>query len=453
MSETKETNMGEGLEFIDVKEGLECKRCKNPQACLITRKERFCDRCFIRFIRGKQRKVMLSDQYKVKYGGRAENLDLQRVLLALSLGDSSLALLEIVTSHLKEQYEIHQGRRGYQLVVLHIRELNKHISDAQLKAAVKGVKDRFQEINIELKVLNPDSFVISNETIRKLVLHSDYGAFSQEIELDHSYKVEDLISSCSDKLSAEDLMKIVYDDLILRTADAEGCQTILYGHSMTRMADEILALTVQGRASSLHTLTNDRISVFRGSQYRILFPLRDVFAAEVLAYNKLTDIDKLVLKREQSSTITKNMGIRDLTARYFKHLDANGYSATAATVVKTAEKLTGPNMEPKSQRCQVCGASIYQDPQIWINKITVNEPASLSSSEEMELRHLKELSFSAEPTASLLGEPLVLCYGCIVILNINRMSSSQILWPIANNSQSAAENEILNQYILSDDDD
>lgn len=444
--------MGEALEFIDKKEGLECKRCKNPQACLITRKERFCDRCFIRFIRGKQRKVMLSDQFKVKYGEQAENSELQRVLLALSLGDSSLALLEIVASHLKEQYEIHQGRRGYQLVVLHIRELNRDVSEDQVKAATKRVKDCFQEITIELKELKLDSFVMSDETIRRLVLNSDYGAFSQEVEVGHAYKIEDLINSCSDKLSAEDLMKIVYDDLILRTAAAEHCQTILYGHSMTRMADEILALTVQGRASSLHTLTNDHTINFRGNQYQILFPLRDVFISEVLAYNKLTDMDTLVLKGEKPCAITKNMGVRDLTARYFKQLDANGYSATASTVVKTAEKLTAPSIEPKSKDCQICGASIYQDPQIWINKITVNEPVSLTSPEEEELKHLKELIFAAQPTLSMLGEPLVLCYGCIVILNINRMASSQILWPIANTSLSATENEVLNQYILSDDD-
>lgn len=90
--------------------------------------------------------------------------------------------------------------------------------------------------------------------------------------------------------------------MILRVAAEEGCQTILYGHCMTRLANEIIALTVKGRGSIIHKAITDHVETIDSKEIKVMFPLREILYAEIAAYIKLAELQEFVIE----STIEKS---------------------------------------------------------------------------------------------------------------------------------------------------
>lgn len=446
--------MSQPIQYLDVSENIPCLRCKTETAILISRKEKFCKDCFIRFIRGKQRKQMQDEKYKVKYGKNEENSPVQKVLLTLSCGVSSLVLVDVMTSLLKEQFDMHKGKQGFELVLLNINEYELKALDRSVKDVLEQLVQRFKPINITYKILSLESYVLDQSLLEKIVLNGDFTAYSQSIHHDRDYTLSEVLDLCPNKSSLEDLLTIIYDELILRTACLESCETILYGHSMTRIANEIIALTVKGRGSSIYQTVSDHSVNFRNKDYKIMFPLRDVLFAEILAYSKLSELDTFAVESTKPvSKITKNMTIRDLTTNYFNQLDATGYASTASTVVKTGDKLGAPKFEEDSSICQVCGTEIHQDPKEWLRRITVNKAAPLETEEEKEYaeQYKKASSLIEEPSSTQSKTPINICYGCTVTIS-GIKNESGFIWPIKYPANDE-EREILNEYILTDDED
>ncbi|CUM53749.1 Cytoplasmic tRNA 2-thiolation protein 2 [Debaryomyces fabryi] len=446
--------MSQPIQYLDISENIPCQRCKTETAVLVSRKEKFCKGCFLRFIRGKQRKQMQDEKYKVKYGKNEQNAPKQKVLLTLSCGISSLVLVDVMASLLKEQYDMHKGKQGFELVVLNIDEYELKALDRSTKDVLKQLVECFKPINFTYKILSLESYVLDQSLLEKIVLNGDFTAYSQYINHDKKYTLSELLSLCPNKSSLEDLLTIIYDELILRTAYLESCETILYGHSMTRIANEIIALTVKGRGSSIYQTVSDHTVKFRNKDFKIMFPLRDVLFAEILAYSKLSELDKFAVESTKPvSKITKNMTIRDLTTNYFNQLDATGYASTASTVVKTGDKLGAPKFEEESSICQVCGTEIHQDPKDWLRRITVNKSAPLETEEEKEYaeQYKKASSLIEESNGSQHKTPINICYGCTVTIS-GIKNESGFIWPIKN-TENDEEREILNEYILTDDED
>ncbi|KAK6458925.1 cytoplasmic tRNA 2-thiolation protein 2 [Scheffersomyces xylosifermentans] len=441
-----------------------CQRCKIEKAILISRKEHFCHNCFIRFIRGKQRKQMLDDRYKVRYGPAAEKFGTQKVLLALSGGVSSLVLLDVMSSLLQEQYKSHKGKQGFELVILNVDEFDLEALDRHVNDILPQLVSRYAPIEVDYKVLSLESYIIDQNMLQKVLLSKDFTALQSSIELDKEYTVTDILKLCPNKSSVEDLLTIMYDELILRTAYLEGCETIIYGHSMTRIANEIIALTVKGRGSNIYQAISDHTVHFRGKEFSILFPLRDVLYAEVVAYANLEDLKEFEVKSTVvKSKITKNLTIRDLTTNYFSQLDATGYASTASTVVKTGEKLGAPQVSHEMGSCQICGVYIYQDAKEWLRRITVNDAAPVETEEEKEYVELYKETFGNPEEADVTNsKPVNICYGCIVTLGGVKQDTG-FVWPVKNkeedgerplsNIYSFNKQDILDEYILTDDED
>ncbi|KAG2731064.1 hypothetical protein G9P44_006213 [Scheffersomyces stipitis] len=449
----------------------ECQRCKAVPAVLITRKEAFCKNCFIRFIRGKQRKSMIDERYKVKYGAVQEKIGQQKVLLALSGGVSSLVLTDVVASLLQEQIESHKGRMGFELVLLNIDEFELESLNKRIEEILPILVERYAPVNIQYKVLSIESFLIDRAMIQKVLLNKDFTAIAQRLsDEQNKYTVADMLKLCPNKSSMEDLLTVIYEELILRTAFIENCETIIYGHSMTRIANEILALTVRGRGSSVYKAIADHTVQFMDKEFTILFPLRDVLFAEIIAYADLIELNKLEVKSTiVKSKITKNLTIRDLTTNYFSHLDATGYASTASTVVKTGEKLGAPQFKHSYGRCQICGVEIYQDPKEWLRRITVNDAAPIETEEEQEYVNLyKEALSSSETLDTENTHPVNICYGCIVTLSGAKQDTA-FVWPLKDKDTNVTshfadghvykfdekheDKKVLDEYILTDDEE
>lgn len=439
------------ITYLDENDTKQCQRCKTERAILISRKEHFCKRCFIRFIRGKQRKQMQDDRFRVKYGEVAEKLGVQKVLLALSGGMSSLVLTDVIASLLQEQYEAHKGRQGYELVILNIDEFERNSLNKKAGKMIPKLLYRYSPVNVKYKVLDINSFIMDQEMMQKIVLTKQFSAFEQEIKEGTTYTVEEMLKLCPNKSSVEDFLVVIYEELVLRTAFVEGCQTIVYGHNMTRIANEVIALTVKGRGSNIYRAISDHTVNFRSKEFQIKFPLRDVLAAEIEAYGELSELKEFVLESTKPvSKITKNMTIRDITTLYFHNLDNSGYASTASTVVKTADKLGAPKLSENVVNCQICGVEIPHDPKAWLQRITVSDAHPLETDEERDYAEQYASHFGPENDEHDPQALLNVCYGCIVSLGGVKPDTG-FMWPVKTPLDD--HREILQEYILTDESD
>lgn len=420
--------MSDPVQFLQDSQ-YKCQRCNNESAVLIARKEKFCAGCFVFFMKGKQRKLMLDERYKVKYGAVAERLGTQKVLLPLSFGISSLVLLDMIASLLQEQNLAHKGKQGFELMVMCIEEEENATKIALLDKLLAS----YSPVKIDYKVVTLDSYIV--DPLMRLRVSETFAVIGKTAP-EETLTIPQLLEHASTRSLRADLLSIIRSELIFHTAHAEQCQTILFGHSMTRLANEVISLTVKGRGLEIHTSVVDRTASYAGKYIHIIFPLRDILFAEISAVMKLSShLAEYVVIKEQKSFLVKNMTVEALVGQYFSNLDATGYASTASTVVKTAEKLGAPKASVTAV-CRVCGAEIHQDPRQWVNEITVSKGSPLTTEEEKA--YAKQYSDAMDEDAS--GEIISACYGCTVTLI---GAGDGFTWPVR-----ATKQEILDEYVL-----
>jgi len=402
---------------------------------------------------------MQGDRYKVKYGEVATKWGRQRVLLAFSGGISSLVLLDVMASLLQEQALHHNGKQGFELVILALDEVETRRLDRSVSEVLPLLVGRYSPVQITYKVVSLDTYVVGRGVMEKITIDHQFSGFSHRVDAGSAATTKDLLAACPNKSSAEDLLGVIYDELVLSTAHAEGCQTILYGHSMTRLANDVIALAVKGRGSTIYRAISDRTEEFCGQQFTIIYPMREILFGEILAYGQLGDLDQYVVKSTVAkSNVNKNLTIRELTTKYFSVLDDTGYASTASAVVKTGEKLGAPTTAVVS-KCQVCGVSIHQDPKRWLSRITVSDPAPVATAEEHQ--YLEMYREQAPPAVGEDGEKLHVCYGCLVTLR-GVDAGSGFMWPVkrATDPQtpllpvyvdSNDKQAVLDEYVLTDE--
>lgn len=439
-----------------------CQKCKTQKAIVHARVEDFCKDCYIFFIRGKLRKQINEERYKVKFGKSLEAYGTQKVLLALSGGESSIVLLDIIGALLEGQNVQHKGKQGFELVLVNLDESEMDSLNKRVQDVIPELLQRYSPVNITFKVLSLDSY-INESTLQKISLTPNFTAWAKSVDL-NEVTILGLLKKCPNKSSAEDLLSIVYEDLILRVAVEEDCQTIMYGHCMTRLANEIIALTVKGRGSIIHKSITDHVEVVDSKEIKVIFPLREILYAEIAAYIKLAELQEFVVQSTiEKSKINKNLTIRDLTANYFRQLDATGYASTASTVVKTGEKLGAPKGDLLSH-CQVCGADIHQDPSTWLRTITVNDAAPISTEEEKEYLEMYKASLQGLQNISTCendgSSQLSICFGCIITLGGVKQNAG-FIWPIESKphlnylyvNEEKEKQKVLDEFVLTDDEE
>lgn len=394
---------------------------------------------------------MLDERYKVKYGQVADRLGVQKVLLPLSYGASSLVLLDMVASLLQEQNLAHKGKQGFELVVVHLKEPNlsgnasdNSETDSDFASGGKKFKElalQYSPVNIEYHEVDIERAVLT--AAMKITVNNQFGVIASPSSSDEAEKrtIGDALRACATRSLQEDLLSLMKNELIRGLSLKTGCKTIIYGHSMTRLANEVISLTVKGRGLTIHESVINKSIEYNQQELQVIFPLRDILKAEVIAILLFNEaLQKFLLPdAKPGSRLAKNMTVRDLTTQYFDNLDATGYASTASTVVKTAEKLAGPK-EPQQGTCDVCGSSIHHQPQKWLSDITVSIAAPLTTEDEEEYaRQYGTSEGSAE------GKELRVCYGCTVTL---AGSGKQFEWPMRATAQ-----EIIDEFVLTDDED
>lgn len=416
-----------------------CSRCKTTPAVLVSRKEGFCSPCFVFFMRGKQRKLMLNERYKVKYGPIAEKFGTQKVLLPLSFGASSLALYDMVASLLKEQNEAHNGKQGFELVVMHILE---NQSKDEVLQMLNELAAKYAPVQIESIVVDLADKLVDGEYLQKIAVNPQFEVLAEHLS-SQPRTLHELLDQASTRSLREDLLQIIYNEMIISTAVKNGCQTVLPAHSMTRLANEVMSLIVKGRGAQVHEAMANREVEVGNTKVHVIFPLRDIMYAETQALVELNDGIKGYLRhRSARPAMVKNMTVQELVTQYFDNLDASGYASTASTVVKTGEKLGAPKT-PSTGKCQVCGTNIYSSPEEWLRRITDTTCAPLTTDVERELAAEYHAHVKNGTLESLHCEShLRVCYGCTVTLS---GAGAGFEWPVR-----ATKEDILAEYVLED---
>lgn len=467
---------------------LVCARCRKESAMVITRKEKFCNKCFQKFVSAKQRKQMMSDAYfqdvfKVMYQDKvrtAEEANLQNcqsnILVPLSFGSSSLVMLDILNDTLTEQKESQRGKTGFQIdVLICFRDTEEKLKLKQLINELSIMRFASNKEKLNFHFIHIDSFYDgSDEELQTIILdHEDYAsmAINGSIEPSKNYSVTKLLAQCVDRSSREDLLSFIKRHLIKKFAYKNGHKVILWGNSMTKLADETISLVVKGRGSQIaaHLDSSQFDSDYR-NRFKNLYPMRDVLLSEIDAYCYVTGLNKYLHgyhaqetllteknhndKDGNNSRLIKNMTINELARKYFDDIECD-YSNVISTVVRTADKL----MEPKSSStssvgCSICLANITTDGSSWLRAITVNNGHPVETEEESDLLEkwkntevgnefseylrLKEYIFDN-------GDNVPLCYGCII--NLNRMKKKCVTWPMQNNTEVES---VLNEFTITD---
>lgn len=421
-----------------------CKRCKTEEVKLVSRKDKFCNNCFIRFIRGKQRKQMQDEKFKVKFKDQPNRT---RLLLDFKNNHESYVLFDILISMLSEQ--LTQGPkaiRGFDLVVALI-----HDGKDGYKADLSKIKEFYtteelDRLGIEFVEIDPNDFVTKNELENlNLDLHNFEAYVNHEITNKIS-TYDELLSQIADRSTREDISTIIHTDLIISTARKNHCSIVINPNSMTQMSVEILTDTITGRGAEIPMKSQDKYI----GNFEIIHPMRDVLLSEVKMYSNVRGLtglsEALQIQSSISDVSTKNKTVRDMVTEYFQTLEVE-YPEVVSTVVKIGAKLSNPN-EKSNSYCEVCKNPIFHDPKAWLEQITVPDCVPpQNEEEENNLKRYLDSIVGVEQEVSREGQSTTkLCYGCMVTLGVSQIKDFQ--WP-----QRPTREEILKEYILTDDEE
>ncbi|RDW88753.1 cytoplasmic tRNA 2-thiolation protein 2 [Coleophoma cylindrospora] len=326
-----------------------CKRCNENEATHKIRSESVCAKCFAAYVTTKAVKRM--ETFKVRASSSKAP---RKFLLPLSFGPSSASLLYILDQHLRNQYE-RMNRAAYELYVVHIDlyldEADKKES-ADLLEKYKGLFSRHTYCSHGLD----EALSLGNIDWKALGISSLW----QGTERTSTERLQQLIGSMPSATSKADIISTLLTRLLVEVAKENGCESILFADSTTRLAEKTLTETAKGRGFSLPWQVSDGASPY-GVGFN--YPLRDILKKEVVAFTSLTapsikDLVKLPQPLSQISASSKTTTIDDLMVQYFESVEEN-FPSIVANVVRTSSKLN-PLTNIDASACSVCGLPVAE---------------------------------------------------------------------------------------------
>lgn len=278
---------------------------------------------------------------------------IRKLLLPLSFGCSSLSLLHVVDQYLQRQ-TLRTGRAGFELQVLHVRDLEQNCTDLT-DAYLQQIRDLFPRHTYVVKSLTDEDFLLPSSNIPKETTRRDVSAPSEQLEGVSEYSAG--LPSATSRL---DLLEIARTRLIANEALSANCETVIWGHSTTRLAENILAETAKGRGFALPWLAHDGVSPFG---VNFLFPMRELLKKEVRAFvhalpSKLGELclDEPTGRIPFSKRATT---IDDLMKEYFQSVEES-YPSIVTNVMRTSSKLAIPPNDDTSP-CGLCHMPVSID--------------------------------------------------------------------------------------------
>lgn len=312
--------------------------------------------CFVKYVKTKILKRLEVNKVRGAYNDSPRTL-----LLPLSFGSSSVALLHILDEQISAQLK-RSGHSSYNIHVVHVDE-SFIFESPEYRNIAELLRERFPSHKFSILSLeNAFDYLSEQEGIFCDVVPPDFGQNSAE----NQARLKQLLSSLPSATSRVDISNILKSRLLVGFAKENNCNAILYGDSATRLAEKTLSETAKGRGNSLPWLIAD---VSSSHDLKIVYPMRDLLRKEVMDYvqffseplNPLIFLPKPLVSASVSSKTTT---IDDLMSQYFASVEQN-YPSIVANVVRTASKLTFPPTTSASESCCVCGFPFVRESAPW----------------------------------------------------------------------------------------
>lgn len=320
-----------------------CRRCQLIEPTITVRTEPLCRPCFCKYVSTKAIKRM--ESFRVRHSGADQE---RTLLLPLSFGAGSTTLLYVLDQHLKGQVE-RTGRTGFQLRILHVDEAASP-SVARAEESLEKVKQRFPDHSYCVSSL---SDILFQDDVSFFTVAKADGNEREGEEVANEKRLDLCLNSLDSATSRADVTEILKRKLIVRAAEENACEAILWGDSTTRLAERTLAETAKGRGFALPWMMSNGESPHGIPSY---YPMRELLSKEILAFASLVDqpLDDLILNDEAKPAVNmRSTTIDDLMKQYFESVERE-YPSIVANVVRTASKLKAPPLKELEQQCELC---------------------------------------------------------------------------------------------------
>jgi len=352
-----------------------CKRCHTEPVAISVRTEPVCKACFSKYVQTKIVKRLETFRVKNSSPGKERTL-----LVPLSFGPASTALLRVLSRHLKGQVA-KTGRTGFKLHVLHL--LQPHEDAAASKARLARVQALYPDhvySTLALSSIASDPQLAATllptslqEPLATLRLQSTSPSTSSPSpslsSSDDDNLLTTLLATLPTPTSRSDARALLQRKLTLHHARATACAAVLFSDTTTRLAERILSETAKGRGFALPWVVADGESPLGVPVY---YPVRELLSKEVGAYVGFLEEDEgegglngdLVVRDGDGDgsgsgkggavpTMMRNSTIDELTRQYFGGVEVD-YPSIVANVVRTTGKLEARTLGEVEAHCELC---------------------------------------------------------------------------------------------------
>jgi cytoplasmic tRNA 2-thiolation protein 2 len=288
------------------------------------------------------------DSYRLKNNSSVQQ---RRLLLPVSGGVSSIALLQVLDSHIQRQLAS-RGRAAYGLDVLIVDTSCIDQSPSPV-GLVECFKDMFPSPQFSL--LSIDAvFQLDNDIQDAL---SKLGFHKREQEQPRA-QIERLMKSATTPTCRSDLFNVLLLRLVVAFAKSQNCEGVLWGHTNSRLAATALSNVAKGRGGALPNQIGDGPSPW-GLQFN--YPLRDLFKSELELYAGLFSIQlsQMIVPDLPAPAVSsiRETSIDELLTNYIT-LQGEKYPSIMANVVRTASKLQIPAAPKAGVTCSLCAMPV-----------------------------------------------------------------------------------------------
>lgn len=353
-----------------------CPRCKTDVCTIVARDYPMCTACFLKYITSKVRRRM--EPFKV----HGKDHKPRQMLVALSLGVSSLTLLHILSQQLRKQFG-NMGRCGYELHICIMNDTSVFSKSPENETEddrqrIKNVKELYYDDRENWPMIKSvdykstedvfNAFDPDDEDFRDLI-KSCYPEHKLGTTLPAGglSRYAHFISSLPSPSSRSDLNALLTRRFLIRHARGLLCDTVILGDSTTRLAERTLSATATGRGFSLPWNTADGPTP-HGVDF--LFPMRDLLRKEIVSFAALVDPPVSDLAKPESTigvpqASSKEATIDALMKQYFESVEAN-FPSIVTNVVRTGNRLDAPAADSLEagydrRQCQMCALPIAED--------------------------------------------------------------------------------------------
>ncbi|KAF3769971.1 hypothetical protein M406DRAFT_284470 [Cryphonectria parasitica EP155] len=356
-----------------------CRRCNETEVTLKIRAEAICSPCYRRFVNHKtvKRLEVLAKEIS------AAPTQTKRILVGLSHGASSAALIDILNTQLQNQLR-RRPSAAFEIIAVHVdtdllreEEKEENSSSSPASQMLQRCSTRYPQLRFSRV---PLARVLSLDTVDWAALPSipaDQEAGARTAE----EKVAGLLDRLPSTTSRTDITRLFVRHVLIDAARREGCCAVLLGCSTTALAELTLGETAKGRGFSLPWMVGDGPlvvarfpaagSVTRESSAQklsVYYPNRDLFRSELIQYASLaepplTDLicsDTATGAASSAVVSHKDVSIDSVMRRYFADVEEN-YPSIVANVVRTTAKLerrVNAEEDEEERHCGLCGMGL-----------------------------------------------------------------------------------------------